>query len=135
MTSFILFSARNVLHGEIKMSKKRNLNFGKGEFLQHYGLVSNRLSERRGQNLSIYLRAEHIDKLNRLCRLYKKKPSQLIQDLIDMHYGMIHLVVQEILAKIRKSEINKDVLAEMISEIMKKSSVIAELTEKESNQL
>ena len=135
MTSFILFSARNVLHEEIKMSKKRSLNFGKGAFLQRYGLVSNRLSERRGRNLSIYLRAEHINKLNRLCRLYKKKPSQLIQDLIDMHYGMIHLVVQEILAKIRKSEIDKDVLAEIISEIMKKSSVIAELTEKESNQL
>ena len=116
------------------MKEERSLNLDKGEFLQHYGLVSNRVSKRRGRNLSIYLRAEHIDRLNRLCRLYKKKPSQLIQDLIDMHYGMIHLVVQEILAKIRKSEINKDVLAEIISEIMKKSSVIAELTEKESNQ-
>ena len=134
MTNFILFSARNVLHKEIKMRKKRSLNFGKDEFLQHYGLVSNRVSKRRGRNLSIYLRAEHVDKLNSLCRLYKKKSSQLIQDLIDIHYGMIHLVVQGILAKIRKSEINKDVPAEIISEIMKKSSVIAELTEKESNQ-
>ena len=116
------------------MSKEKRLKTQRSQLLRQFKSTSNTNSNRRGRNLSIYLRVEHIDKLNRLCSLYKKKPSQLIQDLIDMHYGMIHLIVQEMLAKMQKSKINKNVLSEIISEIIEKSSsTIEKLTEKESS--
>ena len=67
---------------EIK-SKMKN----KHKSQRKYNRESNR--NRKGKNISIYLRAEHLDKLKFLCKLHKKKVSRLIQSLIDLQYSIV----------------------------------------------
>ena len=55
----------------------------------------NRESNRKGKNISIYLRAEHLDKLKFLCKLHKKKVSRLIQSLIDLQYSIVVYLAKE----------------------------------------
>jgi len=69
-------------------------------------------------NISIYLREEQLEFLNKLCEFYNRNRSEMVQHLLEQMEAMLKMSLENL--KTSKKESDKK-LAENVDKILRKS--------------